>query len=224
MPALPDYPNVLKVRTLFEVGTDATVATTWHFAYTGTAPSNATCTTIAADILAGAVTHLLPAMSGSVNLLGVQVQDLTSATAGFGESLGTHSGTRSGSPLPGSTCVLINQPIDRRYRGGKPRTYWPFGSGADLTDPQAWASAAISDFIDAIQLYLDVILALVVSGTTISDWVSISYYSGFTAVLNPITGRTRDVPKVRSAAIAPDVINTFTVNPKPGSQRRRIAA
>ncbi|MGH9123011.1 MAG: hypothetical protein ACRDYC_13890, partial [Acidimicrobiales bacterium] len=53
---------------------------------------------------------------------------------------------------------------------------------------------------------------------------SISYYKGFTSVLNPVTGRTRDVPKVRAGADLPVPIDTVTaliVNPKPGSQRRR---
>jgi hypothetical protein len=221
MPALPDYPNVLKVVHRFQSGADADVACSWHFGYTGTAPSNSTCDAIAAAVLAGAVTNFLPVMSDDVQLTGVTVQDLTSATAGAGESLGAHTGTRSGGPLPAAACVLINQPIARRYRGGKPRTYWPFGAAGDVASTQDWVSGSLTDFTAAIQLQLDVILAIVESGTTISDWVSISYYEGFTAVLNPITGRTRDVPKVRTAAIAPDVINTFLVNPKVASQRRR---
>lgn len=224
MPTLPDYPNVLRVRTLFDLGTDDSVATTWHFAYTGSAPSNATCATIAAAILAGAVSHLLSSMTSSCSLTGVQVMDLTSPTAGEGESLGTHAGTRSGGPLSAATCMLLNQPFARRYRGGKSRTYWPFGGTDDLTDPQHWEAGAITDFTDSIQLYLDVILAIVESGTTISEWVSISYYSGFNTVGPDLEGRYRYPPKVRSVAIAPDIISTFTVNPKPGTQRRRIAA
>jgi len=64
-------------------------------------------------------------------------------------------------------------------------------------------------------------LAAASGTTTITAWVSISQYAGFTAVQNVITGRWRNVPKPRTVAIAPDNINTFHLDLKPASQRRR---
>jgi hypothetical protein len=222
MPPLVPYPGCLKVEILETVLADLDVSTRLHFLYTGTAPSNATCATIAADILALANTNILSLMSAANDLRGVTVQDLTSATAGAGESLATTTGTRGAGPyLAAETAALMNVVISRRYRGGKPRAYWPFGIAADLTTPQAWSTTALSDFNVGLDALVFGISALSVSGTNLGAFVSLSYYHGFTAVTNPITGRTRDVPTPRTVALAPDLVTGFSVNAKPGSQRRR---
>lgn len=221
MPALPDYPNVLRVKHLFEVGSDIGVSTTTHWTYTGGPPSAADAAAIAGDFYSVFVAHALGEVN-SVNIFrGVSVQDLTSPTAAFGEELLNAAGTRTGGELPAGACVLANYAIVRRYRGGKPRSYWPWGSDTDLLTPQTWSTGAITSFNTALD-YLNSTPSGFTSGTTVVGVpCSISYYQGFTSVLNPITGRTRDVPKVRTAAIAPDVFGPVTINPFVASQRRR---
>lgn len=221
MPALVDYPGVLKVRTHFTIGSDINVVTGLHFTYTGTPPSNATCATIASNIYGNAVTTLQNMMADGTNLVGVDVQDLTTPTSGFGEHLATTAGTRGTDVLPAGVAVLQNFPINRRYRGGKPRAYWPFGKASDLLNPSTWDTAFVAAAEAALGGYFVGIVASGSGGCTIVELVSISYYSGFTAVQNPITGRWRNVPKPRTVAIAPDPVLSVPVNPKPGSQRRR---
>lgn len=213
---------MLRIDTLFDVGTDDDVSTRTHFTYSGTAPSNATCVTIAHDIYTLAVTNFVPLLGNESNLTGVRVTDLTSPTSGVGQYLTVTAGSRgSGDPLAAEVCALWNLGITRRYRGGKPRAYWPFGIGSDLLSRQAWESASITAFEVGLNAWFGGVQEIVESGTTVVALCSISYYEGFTAVTNPITGRTRDVPKVRSVAIAPDIISLVAINPKPGSQRRR---
>lgn len=222
MPALPDYPNVLRVDTDFTVGTDLDVRSRLHYIYSGSAPTDATCVTLATDIYALGVSHLVPLLANENNLSGVAVTDLTTPSSGVGAYLSVTPGTRgAGDPLAAEVAALHNLAISRRYRGGKPRVYWPIGIGSDLTSPSAWDGSSITAFELGLNDYIIGTEALSVSGTSLGALCSISYYQGFTAVTNPITGRTRDVPKVRSVAIAPDVIITLAVNPKPGSQRRR---
>jgi len=221
MPALPDYPGVLKIRTLFAMTADIDIGTALHFTYTGTAPTDATCNTIANDCEALGVTDLVPMLDANTSLTGVEVTDLSSPTAGHGLNATHTGGSRGGNFLPAAACVLQSMKIARRYRGGKPRAYWPFGVAQDLNDQQKWLSASIAQFTTALTNYIAGIEALSVSGTILGNQVSISYYSGFTTVLNPVTGRTRDVPKVRPAAITPDAIVSWEVNPNVASQRRR---
>lgn len=221
MPALPDYPNVLKVRTLFTIGSDTDVSVTQHFLYSGTAPTDVVCSSLANDFRVVAATELPPVLSNENTLNGVTVQDLTSATAGYGESLTVTDGSETGAPLPAATCVLASAAIARRYRGGKPRNYWPLGTATDLLNPSAWVGASVTAFDVAIANYINGIVGESDSGTTIGAWVSISYYEGFTSILNPVTGRTRDVPKVRLVAIAPDEILSMAISPRPATQRRR---
>lgn len=222
MPPLPDYPGVLRIETFFQVGADLNVRSRMHFMYTGTPPSNAVCTTIAGLINGYGVTDLVPLLANENALAGVAVTDLTTPTSGVGEFLAINAGTRgAGDPLAAEVCALHNLTISRRYRGGKPRIYWPIGIGSDLNSPSAWKGASITAFEVGLNDYIISIIGTSSSGTVFGPFVSISYYDGFTSVLNPITGRTRDVPKVRSVAIAPDPITTLAINPKPGSQRRR---
>ena len=221
MPALPNYPQVLRLRYLWTIGIDLSASTTLHYSYTGTAPTNGVCDTLASDIYANAVTHLIPLVQNHNALVGMDVTDLTSDTAGNGNFTGTTAGTRGAEVLPAEVCLLNGLLINRRYRGGKPRSYWPFGVPGDLDTSQQWSSGAISDFFTGLVAHNNYCSSLLESGTQLTQLVSISYYKGFLAVQNPITGRWRNVPTVRSAAITPDPVYGFVPNPKPGSQRRR---
>lgn len=222
MPALPDYPNVLKVEVLWTVGADVDVSSRTHFTYSGTAPSSTTCAAIALAIYNLTVTDLVPLIANENAFRGISVTDLTSPTSGYGEYLEPTPGTRgSGDSLPAEVCALWNMQMLRRYRGGKPRVYWPFGIGSDILSPSAWESSSVTAFEVGLNNWFAAIQEIVSSGTTLVALCSVSYYEGFTTVLNPITGRTRDVPKVRSVAIAPDIITDVFINPKPGAQRRR---
>lgn len=221
MPALPNYPSVLRVDHLFDVGTDANALVRWHVSYTGSLPTPANCNAFATAIDALAVTSLIPLMSDSVSLLGIKIVDLTSDTASEGEYLTTHAGTRGSAFLGAGTAALVNMPISRRYRGGKPRSYWPFGVQGDLQTPNTWNSSFLTAVLGGLETYLGGIEGIVEGSTTLGTLVSISYYHGFTAVENPITGRTRDVPLVRTAAITPDVVTGLVPSTKVASQRRR---
>lgn len=221
MPPLPPYPNVLRIRHLFDVGVDASAMVNWHMTYTGTAPSDGTCALLAAAIEGVAHPIFVPDMASDVSLAGIEVQDLTSDTAGQGSNFGIYPGTRSGGYLGAAVATLANMPIGRRYRGGKPRSYWPFGTTTDLQSAQLWEDAYVSEIAGDLETYLAGLEGLTESGTVLSQLVSISYYHGFTAVTNPITGRTRDVPNVRTVALAPDPILAIVVSKKVASQRRR---
>ena len=192
-----------------------------HFGYTGTPPSDAVCTSIASDIYTAAVSGLIPLLNTNNNLTGVSVQDLSSSTSGFGEHLAATDGSRAGEPLPAAVATLYSSAIARRYRGGKPRTYWPFGSASDVLNPSAWESAFVSAAQSGLDGYVAAIASLSVSGTILGARVSISYYESFTSVYNPITGRTKNPPKVRTVAIAPDLILSSAVKGSPATQRRR---
>ena len=222
MPALVAQPGVLKAEFLFKVGEDANVMTRLYFTYTGTPPTDATCVTIANALLAGWNNAWLGHLVSSNSILGVKVTDLTTPTSGYGEYLATIPGTASADWNVAAAALLVNYAIARRYRGGKPRSYWPVMTYQDLTDAQTWVAGTLATMTTEWQTdFLDVILGSVTAGCTIVAQCNVSYYEGFTAVQNPITGRWKNVNKPRTVAIAPDVITGFTLNSKPGTQRRR---
>ena len=221
MPPLPSVPNVVKVTHKFTLGADTAAETRWHMSYTGGPPSNADCATLATAINAAAVTHLVPLLGSDNIFAGIEVLDLSSPSGGAGEDLTVTGGSRGGGGLAAGTAVLSSLPIPRRYRGGKPRTYWPFLTSGDVSSPTAWEGSAVTDVLTGLEAYLGEIEVLTAGTTDLHQLVSVSYYAGFTSVLNPITGRTKDVAKLRVGGPVVDIVSSIIVAPGPKSQRRR---
>jgi hypothetical protein len=123
--------------------------------------------------------------------------------------------------LTGAAAALVNGTIARRYRGGKPRTYWPWFTSTDLDTQQQWNTSAVTLFNTQWGDFMTACLAISESGCTISESVNVSFYQGFVSAENPITHRWRNLPTYRTGEIPVDPILSWTLNLKPGSQRRR---
>lgn len=221
MPPLPLVPNVVKIRQRFGIGVDLDCLVVWHMQYTGGPPSDADCAAMAATINGHMIADLESLISTGRSIIGADVTDLSSATGGFGESATTAAGTRTGGELGAAVCMLVSQPIARRYRGGKPRSYWPFGSGTDINNGNRWGSGFTTTVLAALETYLGHLETVTHGTTALTTLVSVSYYQGFTPVTNPVTGRTKDRPKVRTGAIPVDPIISLIPSDKVASQRRR---
>lgn len=207
---------------LWTVGEDTSVSTRLYFAYTGTTPTASSLAAMAAANFASiAGQHAI--WVETYALTGITMEDLSTTSGAFGEHIASQPGSRAMAAF-GNTCVLINAAITRRYRGGKPRVYVPWLGTADITDAQTWDSTELAAAQTAWNAVIADVIANSSGGTTLTESVNVSFYSGFTSVLNPITGRTKDVPKVRTGAIPVDVISSWSCNPKIGTQRRRVGA
>jgi hypothetical protein len=221
LPPLPSVPATLRITTHFQIGADAAALIRHFVAYTGGAPSNSDCLAFATAIYAGGVAHLCPILCDNNYLTGVAVQDLASPTGGFGEYLSSTVGSRGTANLGASTAFLLSSNIARRYRGGKPRTYFPVGVSGDLVSPTEWDAVPYTQLEAGCINYMESYAPLTEGTTTTGARVSVSYYAGFTAVTNPITGRTKDVAKLRPGGPVVDLITGGQFSLKPASQRRR---
>lgn len=176
---LNPVPNVLKV--FIEGNTDTTDTEKWgnvlHFEYSGTAPSNATCATIAGNIITAWAGHVASLCPSPTTLKSVTVTDLTSPTAGEGVGLTTTSGTRGDDSIPANAAVLISYPSALRYKGGHPRTYLYVLGNSDLTGAGQWTPLAEVD--SHWQAFLTAVLAAGASGTVISQFCSVRYRGKF---------------------------------------------
>lgn len=221
MPALPDVPSVLRISSKFQTSPTTYGGYRQFYLYSGSAPSNAVCNTIANDVEAAFAANLNEWMSGDFNLVEIEVIDLSSSTGGVGSWTGLENGSRSGAALTIDTAVNLGFTIARRYRGGHPKVYLPFGVETDLdASKNGWTAALQSGVAGSWSTYDNALLAITESGTTLTQHVNVSYYSGFVVSTNPLTGRARNVPKPRSEPLV-DVITGHTVNPIVSQQRRR---
>lgn len=220
MPALPPVAGVLRVQINFALPSDPTALSRIFIKYTGTAPTPAQAAAFAVAVGAAWNTNMSSLMNSGFTQSGVAVEDLSSATGAIGSDSTGHVGTRAGNSLPGSTCLMVQFLIARRYRGGKPKIFLPLGMSQDIGTGFVWSNA----FLSAVQTGWNAFIAAVVAagwtGAGTLSQVNVSYFSGFTVVTNPITHRARNVPTLRGTPTVDPVLSpAFEVGI--ASQRRR---
>lgn len=226
MPPLPAQPSVLAVELKHTYSNDIDVQVKQFWQYSGTAPTNAQLSAFCTAQASNWDNQWVHVCHSDVVLTEIVATDLTSATAARGSWSGSLAGDLSGAVLGAQVCFLVGYTIARRYRGGKPRNYWPLGDAATLQDPQHWTSA----FVASVSGYsagwnTQTALNGWTGGGTLSQ-VNVSYYEGF-KVVDGSTGRAHNVSLVRGGpppagpVIAPDPITGYTYSPLLATQRRR---
>ena len=154
-------------------------------------------------------------------LVKVETRDLGSSTGATGTDNTTVSGTLAGAALAVSNCTVTKFVIPRHYRGGKPKIYLPLGNNTNVFDVGKWSTAFVSTVDTQWGTFIANLLAASYTSFSADQHVNVGYYGGFTAVTNPVTGRTRDVPKVLTTPNVDDV-TTHATDQRIGSQRRRL--
>jgi hypothetical protein len=119
-----------------------------------------------------------------------------------------------------ATNVEFN--IARRYRGGKPRMFFPPGVAADLGTDGRWTDDWVDTINTQVAAFFTAVQAIDVGAVGLLQHVNLSYYQGFTNVTNS-SGRTRAAPKYRTTALL-DTITGYSAKAVLGSQRRRRTA
>lgn len=213
-------PQVLKCQFIILQAAGASAFVHVYLRYNGTAPSSTDLNNVAGALSTAWNTNYAPLCSVNYSLTNVNVTDLTSPTSAQGTNAVVHPGTRTGVGLTANDCMLVNQKIARRYRGGKPRQYWPLGVSSDLGNDFVWISAFLTSANTALTGFNNALLAVTWAGATITQIVNVSYFQNFTVKTNPITGRARNVPTLRPTPVI-DPVTNHTINSRVATQRRR---
>jgi hypothetical protein len=211
MPALPSVPQVVKVIVHWSLSEKDGV-NIFHVGYSGAAPTDAQLNTYAQfwfDLMGSAA----PAWVEQYSLTQCEAIDLTSPTASSGSYSGNVPGTDDGEFIGANTAFLVNWTIARRYRGGHPRSYFPWGSAGDMTNPQNWDGG----FVDTVQSLVSSILSSAqdtdIGSASSTGLKQVSYY-GPNPTPPPVETTLRAVPIV-------DTITAGTAVPEIASMRRR---
>lgn len=215
---LPPIANMLRVVISGEIDTENVYpwANVLHFGYTGTAPSNAVCASIAGDVSTAWASHMAAECPSPTSLTKVVVTDLTSDSAGEGEDLTVQVGTRGDDSIPANAAGLISYPSALRYRGGHPRQYLYVGGNADLEGAAKWSTAFTAEFLAHWKAFLNEVLTISSSGTNVNSFASIRYYGKFL----PNDGPPRY--RLTTPVVNPIVPNNAVSEQEIASQRRRI--
>lgn len=210
MPPLPVAPNTLKI----EIG-GGTYDCDWYNIFyaqwSGSTPSVGTLTTYITDYLAPATDTAYGAeMSTNSAVKSYKVTDISSETGSVATGTDSTAGVRTGEIPPGSACVVATKEILRRYRGGHPRFYLPWGTAGTYESGSAkfWDPGFITD----CQSKLDAMMSAICPGfigeseTQVTNIVNVSYLTG---------GARRETPQI-------DVVESYVVRQRVCSQRRRL--
>lgn len=221
MPALPDVPQVVKLRLHYDVGTDTNAVTILHVKYTGAAPTPSDCDSFCTSVNSLTAAEWPIYLDTDTTFLGCDVTDLTSPTSASGSAATSVAGTRAGDPLGAATAVLAHYPVSRRYRGGKPRSYLPWGTSSDLGTRNTWASGSVTAFFTGWSAILNAIgAAFPLGSATIVGFLAVSYYGPPNRTVTGSTGRVRTISTTRVTPLE-DGWSTFVISNKVASQRRR---
>jgi hypothetical protein len=202
-------------------GADNDLMCRFYISYSGVAGTTALYNTFAGAIAAAWNTDMASNINNATALVEVIVEDLSSSTSPSGSWSGSHSGSGGGLETTLATAMLSNMTISRRYRGGKPRMYWPPPGGSALVSPSGWQTATITAWNTALAAFFTAVLAAGWSGAGTLTQVNVSYYSGFTPFKGP-SGRYRNIPNLRTGGPVTDTVTSNVANGKPANQRRRL--
>lgn len=222
MPSLPNTPSaVLSVIFHNDLNGDANVRTKLYFAYTGGPPNNTDCNTIASGASSAWSAHLAALMSNTSAMFLTEVEDLATTNGGVGQHTSAINGTLSGGVLPVEVCQLVNYRVARKYRGGKPRSYFPFGDETKVnTDGRTWTSSQLIAVNAGISAFQTAMAAVTGGSTNVAGPVNVSYYHGYLAP-TIVNNRAKNHLAPRATPIV-DPITSSAANSLLANQRRRI--
>lgn len=221
MTALPAVPNVAQLILRWILGTTDHAQTRLWVACSGTPLSSGAVSTWASAISSAAVSDLVPYLNDSNSLDEIEITDMSSALGVRVVLPVGHAGVVTSSPLPAGVAVNVQYQISRRYRGGKPRSYLPLFSAADLLNPNEWSPTSRSNLVSAYGAFLAHVISDAPASVGASHLANVSYYEGFTNEAYGTPVKYRRVPTLRAAGPVVDPILSWTIDSRPSSQRRR---
>lgn len=221
MPSLPSVNNVIRTDWHFTVGLDDKALTRLFWVYNSGPATVADLIGFLNLLMTQWNTNMKSSWSADVILDSIFGEDLSSPVAAVANS--THApvaGTDGGSIRSAADCVLMGRRIARRYRGGKPRVYWPGFASGEYQDSQNWAPAHVANAAAGWDLLIAA--ASGYAGATLSapTSVNVSYYQGHHLVAYP-SGWSFERPTPRAVPLV-DLVTFDNWEEKVATQRRRL--
>lgn len=196
----------------------------FYLTYSGSAPTPANCVTLADDVVTQWGSHISGLITSHVTLNEVDVLDLASDTGNSGQSTTTSAGTASDPAPPSNVAVNVEFNIARRYRGGKPRMYFPSTNNANLADQSHWSSGFISTFGSDVAAFFAALAALSIGSMGTLAHANISFFKGVSTTTPPWRGPGFKYPPKYRTTPQVDPVEGYAVKAVIGSQRRRRQA
>ena len=218
MPALPNVSKVIRLDFTQSFGSDANIRDRIFVQYSGALSAADLATFLAtwSSAWGAQLSGSLPTTESLTSILGT---DLTSSSSPQALNSTARAGTSASAMLTLGVAVVIKFKIARRYRGGHPRWYLVPVASAFTQSGNQLTAAGITAYTNAWAAFIAAGLTAPPAAMGSVSHCNVSYFAGFTNRTFP-SGRIRPVPVVRGTPVI-DAVQSYSVNPKLGSQRRR---
>lgn len=218
---LPDTPCV-RCRFVWHTAEGTELSTRLFLSYTGGPPSGADLTSLADVIETVYTAHLLTLVSSQITLIEIDLLDLASYSGNSGAWVGAAAGSRAGGSPPIQVAFNLQYLIGRRYRGGKPKGYWPFGTVTDLATLASWSDALVAAVDSQFATFIADVVAESEASIALAAHINLSYKHLFDNVTNS-SGREHAIPRYKATA-SHDLVVGYKGHTELTSQRRRRVA
>lgn len=219
MPPLPSPGKVFRCILTWSDGSDTNIQNHFYSSYTGSV-SGADATAINNAIQGAWHPALGTQQTSNIILESVTTTDLATVTGVEVTTNYTSAGTSAGTKLSSGVAMVLSHTVARRFRGGHSRVYIPGLAEGALASANTWTATAVSNVVTDWTSIIQSMQGGVIPDLGTVATVQVSWYSGFTVVTSPTTGRSRNVPKLRTTPLV-DVVTSVRGNPRVASQRRR---
>jgi len=199
MPALPVVPGVTKV-TISGTYHDTIWENIWFTHYSGSPPGVTDVANYGAYLTSNTMPQYQDEMSVDNEITGWKVVDLSSDTGAVAEGSVSQFGSRTGDFNPANVALVASLVIGRRYRGGHPRKYLPWGTSGTFASGSTkdWDSGFIADCTTKLESIRGFLGGHVEGSTTWDNVVNVSYNTAHARRVTPVVDVvTSIVPKVR---------------------------
>lgn len=222
MTPLPPVPNVVRIRLVHSLGGSATTYTGMYLQYSSAPPSALILNELAAEIQSSYAEDCVSQLDEAYELTTVTCQDINSDLGAEGESTTPAVGSRSGTHNAVSICMVMEHAIARHYRGGKPKSFLPWGLDTDRASNITWNPSFVTSATTQWNAFTAAIVDAGIAGFTPVSFVNVSYYSGVNTPTFLPSGRAKQSPKLRVGGPVVDAITNSAGQSRFGSQRRRL--
>lgn len=224
MPALPIIANLVKVALSYALE-GAVNAVTRHFLLGTTATGTSALNTAATNIQNAWKANMAPVTMPNTSLVLVEVEDLSSPTAGTGVWAGSVPGTISGGlNSPAGSAMIITNLLNLRQRGGHSRVFLPGMDGRIIspTDNGEWTNGGATNVLTAWQAYLTAVKGQSGNmGYSSMSHVTPHYYHGNHPYIDTNTNRAHNKPVLDPLGPQPYAIINNGFSLTIGTQSRR---
>lgn len=181
----PPVANVIKVEILWTQGS-IPAANVLHCGYSSAPPSAEDLATLAAAVQTTLKDQLQASYGGQTVQTEVICTDLSTDSGYVGSASTPWTGSDTESQfISAGSAFLTNWEISRRYRGGKPRTYWPAVTSEAMETQSTWGSTIIGVFNTAMAALQATFVATY--GSLVCSGIGcVSYRSDNSARVDPV--------------------------------------